>query len=161
MAPVIRSEAGGYELYPLAGFESKENLGMVSMFLPQGDQQSGPGMLFTGSLFNEEVTLDQAAAVMVKIYPEYTFSQPEKITLDGIEGVSMDFSAVYHAPDGIILASPGADEGEALQGRLIVVMVTPNQQFKALMLTPLKSWPAYQPEFEAVMAAVKFFVLHP
>ncbi len=161
MDEIIRSEAGGYAFRPLQGYETKVYAGTASMFLPDGDQQSGPGMLMMGYLFDTEVSIEKAAEVIVKTYPEYSFSKAREITIGLTEGVFMDFTSIYHAPDGIILENPGAEEGEQINGRVLVVMVSPTQQYRCLMLAPEKSWNDLLAQFEAVLSSVQFFQAAP
>lgn len=161
MDEFVRSEAGGYAFLPLQGYETKVSAGTANMFLPGGDPQSGPVIRMEGYLFDAEVDIEKALAVIVKTYPEYSFSKAREIQVGSVEGMYMDFTAVYHAPEGVILENPGAEEGEQINGRVVVVMVNPTQQYRCLMLAPEKSWDDLLPKFEAVLGSVQFFQAAP
>ena len=153
----VRSPAGGFEFQPLQGYSTTETAGSASMFLPGGDQQSGPGMLLSGLTFDQPVSLEQAEAVILKTYPAYTFDKSRPIHVDKVKGTVMEFSTVYHALDGITLDKPGADEGEEILGRVIVVMVSPTHQFRCILLAPADQWKDVRRAFDSVLKSVHFF----
>lgn len=161
MDEIVRSKEGGYEFQPLQGYKTSEAAGTVSMFLPQGDQQSGPGMILSGLNFDQSVSLEQAEAVIRKTYPAYEFGKSKPYKVDQIKGVALDFTTTYHAPDGILLANPGADEGEEIQGRILVVMVSPTRQFRCTMLAPADQWNKIHSRFEKVIKSVQFLESKP
>jgi hypothetical protein len=159
MGTIIRSEVGGFEFQALQGYETKDHMGIVTMYLPDGDHQSGPGMLLIGSLFDQDVSLEQAIAVEIKSSPAYEFSEPQKIQVDGQEGTVLDFSTTYRALDGVILDHPGASEGDIIRGRVILIMLNARQQFKCVMLAPAKDWDNISPRFEKVIQSLEFFAI--
>ena len=156
MGATIHSKTGGFEFQALVGYETKEHQGIVSMYLPDGDPQSGPGMLMIGSLFDQDVSLEQAIAVEIKSSPAYDFSEPQAIQIDGQEGAGLDFSTTYQALDGVILANPGASEGDTIRGKLILIMLNPRRQFKCVMLAPERDWDKIYPRFEQVFSNLAF-----
>ncbi len=161
MEKTVRSRSGGFEFQPLEGYKVAEAAGIASMFLPGGDEQSGPGMILSGLIFDQAVSLELAEAVIVKTYPAYTFDKSKPIQVDKIKGLSLEFSSTYHAPDGIILEKPGADEGEEIQGRIIVVMLNPTQQFRCILLAPADQWKDMRHKFDKVLDSVHLFEIQP
>ena len=157
MSELVRSESGGFSFRPLAGYTVMEKAGTAAMFLPDGDQQSGPGLWMAVVPLPQAVSVEQAAAVLVKSTPAYAFSPPQPITLDTRQGLSMEFTSTYHAPDGILLPQPGAAEGELLQGRMMVVLLNPTRRFTCVMLAPAAKWQSLGPQLEAAAASLKFF----
>lgn len=161
MEKSIRSQSGGFEFRPLEGYKTREAAGTASMFLPGGDEQSGPGMILSGLVFDQPVSLEQAEAVIRKTYPAYEFDQSKPVKVDQIKGLSMEFTTTYHAPDGIILEKPGASEGEQIQGRIIVVMLSPTQQFRCILLAPADQWKDMRHPFDKVLDSVALFNIQP
>lgn len=161
MDDVIRSTAGGFDFQPLQSYQAIEKAGTASMFLPGGDEQSGPGMLLSGFVFDQSVSLEQAEEVIRKTYPQYEFGKSRPLHVDKIKGTAIDFTSTYHAPDGIILTNPGADEGEEIRGRFVVVMVSPTQQFRCIQLAPADQWNKIQPGLDKVLKSVHLFTAQP
>ncbi len=161
MDDVIRSTAGGFDFQPLEGYRADEKAGTAGMFLPGGDEHSGPGMLLSGLVFDQSVSLEQAEEVLRKTYPQYEFGKSRPVHVDKIKGTVIDFTSTYHAPDGIILSNPGADEGEEIRGRVIVVMVSPTQQFRCIQLAPADQWNKMQPGLDKVLKSVHLFTAQP
>lgn len=157
MGETLRSEAGGFELTALDGYETHQAGETIEMFLPGGDLQSGPGLIVSGLRFEQDVTLQQAEAVIRKTYTAYEFGKAKPYRLDKIKGLALDFSTVYRAPDGVVMPNPGAAEGEEIRGRVVVVMVTPRQQLRCLLLAPTSQWNTARSRLEKVLKSLVVF----
>jgi hypothetical protein len=70
-------------------------------------------------------------------------SPTRKIEVDGKPGVIADVS--------------GAPEGVEVVGRIVVVAPTPNHHFVMVAAAPADRWDAFGPQFDAVLASVRFF----
>jgi hypothetical protein len=159
MGELIQNKTGGYEIRSITGYEYRMADGYVYMFPPEGDRQSGPGLIISAEQFQEPINQEKAVEGMVKSEPAYLFSNPIRIQVGGFDGLSMDFTTIYHAVDGIILDNPGADEGEEIHGRAVLVVVDQTRLIKCIFHTPQKDWEKSKILFEDVIKSIKFFDL--
>jgi len=156
MNDVHKITTTGFEIQGLEGFDSKIISNVVSIFLPDGDRQSGPGMVISIEDFEEIVDLQTAVNSLIRNEPGYTFINRKEVEINHVEGCSLDFTSIYRAPDGIILSNPGASEGDIIRGRVVLAVVDGNRLFKCLMLAPDSLWERYEPAFNKVLLTVRF-----
>jgi hypothetical protein len=139
-----RSEYGGFTFRPIQGYEVAEELGMVSIFAPDGDPDIGPAILIM-SLFDEEVTgLEPLVDVLTADAPDLQVSDQREVVVGDVEGVAVDLH--------------GSDEGRALAGRIVVALPEPTRQFIMIGVAPPERWDGeLEPLLEEVLASVSFF----
>ncbi len=140
-----RSEEGGYAFNPIPGYSLEEFFGLTSMEAPDADPDLGPLVFMIGGTNEEEKTTDD-------IYDEFAADMPEgeitiideqTIIVDGVEGLLVDIA--------------GNQEGEDVAGRIVILLVTPTQQFTMFASAPQDRWNEVEPLFDAVLASVYFF----
>lgn len=156
MGDIVQNKTGGYEIRSIKGYDLKMAGGYLYMFPPEGDKQSGPGMIISAEQFQGSIDQKKAVEVMVKSEPAFQFSDATGIQVGGFDGLSMEFTTSYHAVDGIIFDKPGASEGEQIHGRAVLVVVNQNRLFKCLMHTPQTDWDKYKSLFDDVIKSIKF-----
>ncbi len=142
-----RSDEGGFTLRTIPGYEIDEISGLVNMEAPDADPEFGPAIVLMGGALSESATTEE-------LYDEFTadaqedveISEPRQITVGGLPGLISDLS--------------GESEGTKGIGRLVVVAVTPTQQFIMAAIAPSERWDEeLAPLFDAVLASVSFFEL--
>jgi len=138
-----RSEMGGFEFKPLEGYEISEFYGMVQMIPPGADEMTGPMIMLLGGLNDTEMDNDTLLEKMSEDTPDAEFSKPKNIKVDGIKGYEADLTSTY--------------EGESIEGQIVVMMVTPIQQFVLLGAAPEGEWKSVKKDFEKVLKSVNFF----
>lgn len=155
-AAPVRSESGAFSLVPIPGYTLAQTVSGMTLYPDPFDPASGPGMVLGTTTLEAAVDLDQAAAVARKRYSAYLFSDPVQVEIGGITGVQLDFTTEYHADDGVVLDYYGADEGEIINGRLILVLLDPQTLFEARMLAPQSQWKKVLPLYQEVIKRIGF-----
>ncbi len=139
---VYRSEAGGYSFKPRAGYEMEESFGITSMLPPGVDPETGLILAMFGGSVDEEKDNDTLLESMKISMPEGEFSKAKKVKVDGKPGLQVDIE----------------EKGEVtVQGRMIVVMVSPNQEFVFLGAAPEDEWKSTSKDFDKILKSVRFF----
>ena len=147
----IRIEKAGFAFQEIPGFEQMITGRNVSMIPP--DMEVGlftPGVFMYGGIVeSESFTLEdlylQTADMMTS-----ERSNRREITIDGAPGLAAD------------LKSKPFTDGSTISGRMVVVLLPPNQQFVMIGEAPTEQWKdelVYY--FEAVQASVHFFEPEP
>jgi hypothetical protein len=140
-----RSDEGGFALRTIPGYEVDEISGLVNMEAPDADPEFGPAIVLMGGALSESATIEE-------LYDEFTadveedveISEPREIAVGGVPGLISDIS--------------GESEGTKRVGRLVVVAVTPTQQFIMAAIAPPGRWDdELAPLFDAVLASIAFF----
>lgn len=155
-AALIQSESGGFALLPIPGYTVTEFEGGMTLYPDPFDQASGPGMVLSNTTLDADIDLDQAVNVAYKRYSAYAFEKPQTITIGGLPAVGLDFTTEYHADDGVILDYYGAEEGEAIHGRIVLVLRDPQTLFEVFMLAPEADWKDVLPLYEDVLESIQF-----
>ena len=147
LGEVYRSEYGGFEFQPLVDYTLDDTMGILSMTAPDGNMQSGPGMMLIGGMNYEEISLEKAIKNMMDQTPDYEYGNIDAVEIDGVEGAQVDFEGEY--------------EGEDVQGQIIIVMVDDLQQFICVMLAPPDQWDDEYKRYEKVLDTIRFFEADP
>jgi hypothetical protein len=138
-----RSDAGGFTIRQPNGYELIDRLGIIQIAPPDTDLEVGPMIMVVGGLNESESTLNERYEVAKKESGGYAYGRPEKITVGGFDGLTSDVT--------------GSKNGQALKGKMVLVMVTPLQMFAMLGAAPENRWEEVAPVFDAVLNSVTFF----
>ncbi len=147
LADEFRSESGGFSIRKVKDYDFKEVIGIVSMTAPDANSEVGPGIMAMGGLNDTDAT---AAELLQKVRTEssaLTFSPEKKIRVGSQEGWAMEVKGTYN--------------DLPIVGRMVVVMVTPRQQFTMLAISPAERWQELAPIYDAVLTSVNFFEARP
>ena len=144
----FRNEAGGFLLRKAPGYNFQEAIGILNMTAPDATPDAGPGLMVVGGMNTEESTNEQLMEKVKADSGGMQVGKAKKIKVDGLEGLSAEISGDYN--------------GQTIAGRMVVVMVTPLQQFTMLGIAPQERWKGeLEPIFEDVLASVEFFEANP
>ena len=143
----IRVEKGGYAFQEIPDYEQIIGGSNVSMTPP--DAEIGlftPGVfLYGGPVENESLTLEDLYQDIVDMMTSEP-SNRKDITVDGAPGLVADLKS-----------KPFAD-GSTMSGRMVVVLVAPDQQFVMVGEGPTEFWKdELRYFFDAVLTSVHFF----
>lgn len=139
-----RSEAGGYAFLPVPGYRVEEFFGMTAMTAPDADEELGPLFMFIGG--TNEVEMDQEQLVddfEAELDEGTTITEQRDVTVGGVPGTLVEVE--------------GEEEGTPVRGRVVIVSVTPTQQFSLFAVAPAARWGEIGSYFDAVLASVNFF----
>ena len=140
-----RSEEGGYAFRPIPDYQLEEFFGLASMTAPDGDPDLGPMLMLIGGTNEDAATEDEIFNEFMQDAEgeDIEILDQKEITVDGKPG---------------ILADIGGDvDGQQVTGRIVVVAVTPTQQFTMFASAPKDRWDEVKGLFDAVLASVNFF----
>lgn len=142
LGEVQRSEEGGFSYASVPGWTVQAFGGLVGLLAPGADPDVGPqislmGGINTGELTNEDLYNQLLSGTDLQVGPA------EAITVQGVPGLAADLD--------------GTNNGKAMHGRVVMVMVTPQQQFTLLAGAPAEGWADLEPLYLAVLASVEFF----
>ena len=144
----FRNEAGGFSLRKAPGYNFQEAIGILNMTAPDATPDAGPGLMVVGGMNTEESTNEQLMEKVKADSGGMQVGKAQKIKVDGLEGLSAEISGEYN--------------GQTIAGRMVVVMVTPLQQFTMLGIAPKDRWKGeLEPIFKDVLASVEFFEANP
>jgi hypothetical protein len=143
----FRSEGGGFAFKKVPGYEFTETIGILQMLAPDGNLNTGPGIVLMGGLNEVENTNEQILEKLMQDTKETTFAQSKSIVIDGVKGLSVEMSGTY--------------QGDPIKGKMVVVMVSPKQQFTLMAFSPSARWNEIKPVVEAVVSSVTFFEANP
>ena len=115
------------------------------MEAPDADPDLGPFVFMIGGTNEEEKSNEDIYNEFITEMPEEEISivNEQTIVVDGIEGLLADIT--------------GIQEGEKVAGRIVIIAVTPTQQFTMFASSPQDRWTEVEPLFDAVLASVYFF----
>jgi hypothetical protein len=140
-----RSEEGGYAFQPIPGYELEEFFGLASMAAPDADPDLGPVVLLIGGINEEKATTDD-------IFDEFLQDvEDEEIEILDRKEIIVD------GQSGILAEVGGMVDEQEVIGRIVVVAVTPTQQFTLFASAPKGRWGEIEPLFDAVLASIYFF----
>lgn len=137
-----RSEAGGYSFKPLEGYELTENFGIAQMLAPGANTDTGPMIAMIGGTSEEALDNETLLARMAESFIDVKLSKPKKIKVDGISALDIGITSTT--------------EEDAI-GRMVILMVEPNQQFVMFGVSPKDDWKVVNKDFDRVLKSVKFF----
>ncbi len=139
----FRSEEGGFSFREIPGYKSDEFVGFVSMVAPDADEVS---LILVGGINEDGVDLESLYNEGVDGLESegIELSDRREITVDGIPGYAVDVH--------------GLDDDVEMAGRIVVVAVSPTQEFNMMASAPAVRWTTeLEDYFEDVLATVQFF----
>ncbi|MBU0512263.1 MAG: hypothetical protein KKD28_07180 [Chloroflexi bacterium] len=134
-----RLDDQGFAFRPLPDYQLDTSFG-AQLLAPGADPDTGPAFMLVGGTAFDGTT---AASLIDSLKSsEVIVSEPQAITLDGREGLVADIQRTT---------------GNLL-GRVVAVMVTPQQQFVVFGVAPQAQWEAEIASlFDALLGSVKLF----
>lgn len=137
-----RMEEGGFAFRTVPDYELIYDVGMVMMLAPDGDTEYGPAVQLMG--WNRETsTTNETVFAELKTEIAFTLSDPVAVQVAGTDGLMTEVS--------------GVNNGINIRGRIVIVMVTPNQQFIMMANATEETWQSLAPYADAVLASIEFF----
>jgi hypothetical protein len=143
----FRSETGGFSIHKIKEYDFKEVIGIVSMAAPNANPEVGPVIMAMGGLNEQDSTASELLEKARKESSALTFSKEQKVKVS--------------EEDGWVMEVKGGYNGSPIAGRMVVVMVTPRQQFTLIALAPKERWEELLPIYEAALASITFFEAKP
>ncbi|MBN1265464.1 MAG: hypothetical protein JXA25_08225, partial [Anaerolineales bacterium] len=145
LGETYESLEGGYSFQQVIGYELVEFFGVVSMAPSDADQISGPMISLIGGLNEETKDAEQLLEDLETGLPEgLEISRSKKIKVDGIEGLSVEFS--------------GTNEGIEVEGKAVIVAVTDTQMFNLAAIFPASEYGRDEESLiDAILETVRFF----
>lgn len=140
-----RSVEGGYVFRPIPDYEFEELFGLATMVAPDAKADLGPILMLIGGLNEEEITSDEIINHFIKD------AESEDVKILDRREVSVD------GKSGLLANFAGDFDGQPVTGRIVVVAVTPTQQFTMFASTPRDRWGEIELAFDVVLASVHFF----
>ncbi|MDO9088333.1 MAG: hypothetical protein Q7U53_19160 [Anaerolineaceae bacterium] len=140
---IYTSDEGGFSFQILEDYTVNEVLAGVEMVAPDGIPEVGPGMQLYGGITDQEQTTDELWELVTD--PEiglFEFEKPKKYKVDGVNGLIAEFK--------------GEQAGEAVKGKIFLVMVKPDQQFFMFGIAPEDDWKRFVSIYDKVLDTVKF-----
>jgi hypothetical protein len=141
------SQGGGFSLRKIDGYNFNDVIGIVNMIAPDGSQEVGPGIMVVGGVADKEYTNEEMFGKMETESTAIKTSHKKNIKVDGVSGLMAEMSGKY--------------DDQEIKGKIVVVMVTPTQQFLMIATAPEPRWEELEPLFEAVLRSVEFFAPDP
>lgn len=138
-----RSEGGGFSIRKVKGYDFKDVFGIVAINAMDANPEVGPGLTILGGIADGEYSNEE---MMDKIRAEsdaIKIGEAKKIKVNGIIGLMADVGGRY--------------DDQPIKGQVVVVMVTPTQQFNLIALAPESRWKELEPLFDAVLRSAEFF----
>ena len=142
-----RSEKGGYLFNQIPDYSLEETDGYTFLLAPDGDYQVGPSIFLLGGMRGESLTLDELYNEQIQnLNPaDNVFLSPTReVTVGGAPGRSVDLTGT-------------TNEGYEMTGRIMVVLVEPNQMFMMGAIAPPDRWDNVSGIYEALQDSVVFF----
>lgn len=139
----IRAEYCGFSFKQIPEYDYTEFGCFLSMLEP-GATDSGPAITIFGGKTNEEMTEDDVIAKLKETESEdNAFLNQTKVKIDGKSGYSFEIEQTM--------------DGVAVKGRVVSVLVNPNQLFTIIGVAPVDKWEDLNTYFNAIIKSVKFF----
>lgn len=143
------STEGGFSFQTIPGYETEEAFGLVNVSPPGEDEVA---LMLIGSPLEENIDLETLYQQVIKEAGEndegVEFTTRRDVIVDGIPGIAVDTSGPY--------------QGMNMMGRMVIVVVSPTQEFRMIGMAPADRW---QDElellFESTLATVQFFEAKP
>lgn len=142
-----RSEGGGFSFRKAKDYDFKDVIGIVNMIAPGGNEKVGPGIMVMGGLTAKGMTTENLMEKISAQEGTVKVLNNKQVKVTGIDGIAADVGGSY--------------EGQKIKGRLVVAMVTDEQQFTMMGFAPEEKWKDVSPVFDAVLDTVKFFEPNP
>lgn len=147
LGEIISSDEGGYSFRTIPDWKTQSAMGMTTVDAPDADEENGPGLILIGEKRQESTTLE-ALFEEFSSGSDITLSNKQDTTINGMQGLVADMS-------------PSSGDQEAT-GKIIIVMVKPEQSFILAGFAPKTRWDTEVAKlFDAVLASLKFFDAKP
>ena len=147
LGETLQSDQGGFILQTIPDFEVEELFGMVLMTAPGADPEIGPFIMAYGELLEEEINSQEILDEMKMEAEGFLFSNIDNKTIDGIEGLFVDFS--------------GLESDTKVQGKVFIATPRPLQEFYIIAMAPEDEWKGFDPVFDAVLESIRFVDAQP
>ena len=149
LGDVYTSTEGGFSFRTIPGYEVEEFMGLVNT-RPEDDEEVA--LMLMGSLLDESIDLEdlyqQALQEVEEDSGDIEFANRRDVTVDDIPGIAVDVSGPF--------------EGEDMVGRIVIVVVSPTQEFRMIGIAPADRWETELASlFETTLATVQFFEAEP
>lgn len=149
LGDVYTSKEGGFSFQTIPGYEVEEFMGFVNTRSPDDEEVA---LMLVGSLLEESSDLESlyqnALEEAEQDGEDVEFTNRRDVTVNGIPGIAVDVSGPY--------------EGKDMLGRMVIVAVSPTQEFRMIGIAPADRWEAeLEPLFEATLATVQLFEAEP
>lgn len=138
-----RSDQGGFSLKKAKDYKFDDVIGIVNMTAPDAVKDIGPGIMVIGGLMETTYTNESLYEKLKKETTSLTVSSPKPVTVSGKKGLMADVGGKYN--------------DQPVKGKIVMLMVTPTQQFSMIGTAPENRWNELAPIFEAVLGSAKFF----
>jgi hypothetical protein len=140
---VFRSDVGGYEYKIPVDFEQTEESGYVQMLAPGTNADTGPVFMMIGAAAPDIATNEDFLSQIQASFGFNTYTDAKKVKVGGKEGLQSDFSV--------------DNNGTKVEGRIVIVVVSPTQQFVMMGGGSSENWKGQTEVFNAILKNVKFF----
>ena len=142
----VRVDEGGFAFHVVPDYIVDVFGDMATMDTPDEDNETGPNFMLISDIPEGSTDLDGAFDKFMT-----------EMANDGVE--------IYNQRDVNVAGSPGrmvdikgqVEEGEPMEGRIAVVLATPNQVFVMMGAAVPDHWPEGSDLFDAVLDSVTFF----
>lgn len=139
-----RSVGGGYAFQPISDYTLEEIFGITIMNAPDADPNLGPLIMLIGGTNEEEMSIEQMLAGPTgEIDASTEILDQREVTVNGYPATQVDFKGIQFEQE--------------VMGRVVIVAVSPTQQFVMFGSAPSDRWEAVGPLFDAMLASVYFF----
>ncbi len=142
-----RSETAGIVFNAIPDYDFEDDDEIILMLAPGADPDMGPAVAIFNDASDEDTTLEALFESVRQDFsegnPPAALSHQADTTVDGLPGIAADITVVVN--------------GEEMNGRLVVVLVTPTRGFSMVGAAPKAQWDDLAPVFDAVLASVSFF----
>ena len=145
-AEVFSSIKGGFEYQIPVDYEQEENYGFVQILAPGADTDTGPVYMLMGGTNEGTVTIEDLQTQMEENWDFDEYTKPKNTKIGGYPGLQTDFSV--------------DDSGTLIEGRIIIVLVSPTQQFVMLGGATPELWKDEVKVFTKILGSIKFFKLN-
>ncbi len=139
-----RSVGGGYAFQPIPDYTLEEMFGISILTAPDADPDFGPLIMLIGGTNDEEMSIEQMLEdANAEMDASTEILDQRGITVDGYPAEQADFKGIQY--------------DQEVTGRVVIVAVSPTQQFIMFGSAPSDRWEKIEPLFDAVLASVYFF----
>lgn len=147
LGDAYRSEAAGIAFNAIPDYDFEDDDGVVTMLAPGANPDMGPTIVIFRDIGEEGLTLEQLFESIREDFSQGSspaaLSNQADITINGVPGITADITAIV--------------DGQEMDGRLVVALVSPTQPFGMVGGAPQAQWDDFAPVFDAVLASVAFF----
>jgi hypothetical protein len=141
-----RSDEGGFSFKRIPEYSVEAYSGFVFMGAPDADPDDGPFVVFMGEIQKKDMTLDALFASA-----SYDFD-------DTVEITNQRDMKIAGYPARSVEVSGHGDSGSPMQGRMVVILVSPRQTLTSFATAPDPRWDGeLEQAYDAVINSLQFF----